>query len=411
MALINILEKSGARYREVSSSKDLNKSHLKLNDLGKFKDSTIHLFNSLYLMCRKENFKQGNLTPSGGLSVVGVNRLPTYWLRETTAGVDNPTYRSLELYIFLQNRLYGFIIGRPRETGTNTGLKFYKRFLEGWHLANKDISKYALEPNSAFALKLSIQKPLIKTIDNWYPATLSYYSFDHVYHLDIHEAYKGALIDKIPERQEVAQALDNKYQDHKDNKDTYNLAVGYCQSKYINYKYTYFAKIAIEWTRERVLAEARRIKQKGGLILGYNTDGVFYRMPDGKAYNDRFCGDSVGMFHNDREDMLWVPIKANWVCLDGYKDGVRGFYKALRGNFGYGEVKDYDDWNCWDDILKALSSEYSNSLLFDINKGYQIIKHEPLIKIKGGKIVNKTEEYLRKGISLSCQSKDYTSQE
>lgn len=375
----------GLIYRQLeptNNKKDIDRHGLKMNDFGGLSNSHLETINKVYRYFNNTKdlgFKQlvnKGITPSGGLEKNGVYYgSPYLWTKQIMRGNLNETIVSIELYVMYQDRLYGLTCGNPRRELTNTGTLNYRRFLHACKDCNIDIEKYKLpDLETAKKVKASIKSPLIFTIDNFYPEYLYFGYIDHVNHIDIHEAYRAGLYEHHPELAPVFEKIDEKYKEHHVNKDITNMTLGMFQSKYIGYRLSNLAKEAIEWTRNKVEAIAKQIKKAGGLILGFNTDGLFYRMPSGKIYHGEGEGEQVGQWQNDYTEMNWLPLGSNWVCLSGYdKHGHKGFYKAMRGQYKYSDVKPYETWDCWSDIVKALATQQYKEITFDEEKGWNVV--------------------------------------
>lgn len=403
------------QYRKLDpklNKKDIDRKGLYLNDFGSLSNSHLNLINKIYRYFNNNDDKaykklvNRGITPSGGLEKNGVYYgSPYIWIKPISRGNIDETIVSVELYLMYADRLYGFQCGKPRKDLTNTGTLNYRRFLHACKDCGVDIDSYKLpDLKTAQEVKASIKSPYIYTIDNFYPEYLYFGYIDKVNHIDIHEAYRAGLYEHHPELEPVFNKIDEKYKEHGVNKDITNMSLGMFQSKYIGYRLANLSKEAIEWTRDKVQAIASQIKKAGGLILGFNTDGLFYRMLDGSIYHGEGEGDKVGQWHNDYTEMDWLPLGSNWVCLSGYdKHGHKGFYKAMRGQYKYSDVKPYEAWDCWQDILKALATQEYKVVSFDDKKGWKvdIIKNE-LIKAdrNSTKPINITKKVLQERRSL-----------
>lgn len=410
MDLRKYLDKKKYQYREIKESetwkKRIDKKNMKCNFLGLLSNENIEPINVIYRhFATTENSLKLSLreiTPSGGLSKNSLYYgLPYIWLKPITRGNHAETIVCVDMYLFYDNRLYYFQCGNPRREKTKTGTINYRRFITACKENNVDLKKY--EVDNGKELKETIKAPLILTIDNLKPNYLTYGYINKVNHIDIHEAYRAGLYYYHPEFKNVFKYIDEKWPDHETNKAITNMTLGMFQSKYVGYKLTPLAKECIEWTRDTITNISLDIKRKGGKILGFNTDGVFYRMRDGSIYHGKGEGKEVGQWENDMTELDWLPLGCNWVALDGYKKGVRGFYKAMRGNYLYADEKPQEMWDCWEDILKALESQDLKDVTFDKKRGYKIdiIKDDEIIyKRQSVNPVDITNEYMKGGISL-----------
>lgn len=377
-ALLGAMSEKKYTFRSVEKKSHINKAKLRLNELP-VNESGCRVLNLIYRSFHDSpslwDYSRGSWSPSGGLSTDGVYiDQSKIWIDSQTEGLRLNQIGSVRIYVLIGYRLYGFIMGCPRKEKTRTGGIAIQKLLSSFKKVGVDITPYKVEEKEGLAIKESMAHPLIQCVE--LPLSLSAYGYVRgANHIDFHESYRGALEKKYPDLAKGFAQVDLDYPDHKENKDIINYSIGMFQSKYMQYAYSKISKDAIDGTHDAVYSLSERLKKEGYLILGWNTDGIWY-MPGRRAvppiYHGEGEGSKVGEWSNDYTDCDWCPISdgGNWVVLDGLKKGRRGFYKALRGNYGYSGVKAYEDWDCWDDVLKALDTAEIREIDFDEKKGW-----------------------------------------
>lgn len=365
-------------FKEIKEKRDINKFKMPFNNL-QLTQSAVSLMNMIYRSfsgCR--HFSKKEFTPSGGLSICGVELFGAYyWCRNNVKGFEDlKTIVSFEIYIYVGGRLYAFVCGQPRAELTHTGGVAVRKLLKCAKEVNFDLTKFREDNiDKAMDIKKSIQKPLISCL---YPILpLEYGGVNGVCHLDLNESYRGSLESKYPEFKVLFAEVDKEFPDHKENKDIINMSIGMFQSKYMGFAYSSLSKTAIDGTRQRILDISKDLLRRGYLILGYNTDGIWYKASDSSipsVYHGKGEGSKAGQFKTDYTDCFFIPMTqgGNWVVTKGKKKGKEGFFKALRGNFEYARTKEYEDWDSWDDISKAVTTEEVTTIFFDEDKGWRL---------------------------------------
>lgn len=378
--LADFLDRHHCPYKKVKSKKDINigggkkmyYTNLPLNE------SSFRFLNTIYSSFDgMRGFSKREITPSGGLSIQGVNPLMSYyWIKTIERGFLEKTIASFDLFVYIPGRLYGFTCGAPRLEIKKAGGVAMKKLVKCARAINFDLTKYK-DPNGV-ETKKTIAHPLIKCL---YPILpFEYGAVNGVCHLDLNESYRSRLVEAIPEFAPLFAEVDRQYPDHKENKDIINMSIGMFQSeRYMGANYANLSKIAIDGTRRKIEELSDDLLRAGYLILGYNTDGIWYRASSEKVpmvYHAKGEGLKPGMWKNDYTDCLFVPLSSggNWCVLKGKHYGKDGFWKALRGNFGYSAVKKYEDWDSWDDIVKAMESAEVPIIRFDEDKGWSLKK-------------------------------------
>lgn len=374
-------------YRKIKKKSDINikRGHgdIFYNNLV-MNEKSLNIVNTIYMafdgfrqICKKP------MTDSGGISTTGVNILfPYYWVMNVERGFFASYIVSFDLFVYLPGepgRLYAFTVGQPRREIKSAGGVAMKKLLGCARAINFDLTKYREKDvyTATWVTKPSIAHPLIRCLYPLLP--FEYGAVNGVCHLDLNESYRGCLEAVHPEFKELFAEVDKEYPDHQENKDIINMSIGMFQSKYMGYMYSGLAKTAIDGTRQRILDISKDMSKQGYLILGYNTDGIWYRNSTAslpQVYHGEGEGTKPWQFKTDYIDCLWVPLSkgGNWCVIDGLHRGHRGFWKALRGNFAYAQVKEYEQWDCWEDVVKAMESEEVSIITFEEDKGWKLTR-------------------------------------
>jgi len=261
----------------------------------------------------------------------------------------NNVLRGIIITVLIRNEVWVFKCGRltNNEKNTMTGTKAYAILKEELEKDGIDITSYVEEDGRKY--KEQIDK---------YPI-VNYYTkkeLDHVNHIDLVHAWPSALCRKHPEFTKTFKRLD---------KSVLNSALGYCQSKYIDYKLSKLSMIGINDTNELIYEMTRKMIMEDFVIVGYNTDGIWYM--DGKNQNRLYHDEKEGsnMFEW-KHDYIDVKFYAN---SDGQyyimKDGKYEF--KLRGYYQYETIKPREQWTDKQDFFKAIAS--SVYVVFDEEKG------------------------------------------
>lgn len=375
--LTDFLDRHRCPYKPIKERKDINLCGGKMGYTNlPMNESSIHFLNIIYhSFDGLHDFSRKEITPSGGLSIAGVNTLfAYYWIKNIERGFLDKTIVAFDLFVYVNFRLYGFTCGSARAEIKKTGGIAMQKLLTCAKAVNFDLTKYRAK--DGIAVKKTIAHPLIACL---YPILpLEFGSINQVCHLDLNESYRSRIAEAIPDFKVLFDEVDKEFPDHKENKDIINMSIGMFQSeRYMGANYANISKIAIDGTRKKIEEISDDLRKAGYLILGYNTDGIWYRSASSETpmvYHGKGEGNKPGGWKNDFIDCNFVPLSAggNWCVLKGKHYGKEGFWKALRGNYSYAEVKKYEDWECWEDIVKAMSSAEVAIINFDKLKGWSL---------------------------------------
>lgn len=244
--------------------------------------------------------------------------------------------------------------GKTEDNEAIPGSRAFKKF--------KDLcSKYKInlddyEIDNGEEVKKEIEKPLIYFKDEY-----KYCVTENVHHLDFHSSYPAGLAITHREFIPVIQEL----YDGRKKKPTYkailNETIGYMQSKSCcGAKWAHLSRDAIKNNNDRIRALTKELEEHGYVILGYNTDGIWYQGK--RPYRNEMCGSELGKWSND-----YVNCKFR-AKSDGAYEFIDkdGYHAVVRGSTKLDRVKDRSEWQ-WGDIFQdnAEVIEY----VFDKTKG------------------------------------------
>lgn len=213
-----------------------------------------------------------------------------------------------------------------------------------------DLESYALETKEdGLAVKGEIEKPLIQSI------VPDKEIFEHVYHIDFHSAYPGAMVETYPEFTKTFTRIYNNRKSGKDKDKLLKLAldasIGFMQSEYCSYKYALLSKAAINTNNKKMLALSDFIESQGGDIIAYNTDGIWYKRDEGPIHGEGE-GKNLGTWENDHFDCTWRCKGCNYEYLEvNQETGELVYTPVVRGFTRLDKIKPREEWK-WGEWLE-----------------------------------------------------------
>ena len=240
-----------------------------------------------------------------------------------------------------EGRLYQFTFwpGKDKEEEHGiTGVDALHRFKEK---CGEIAEKYALTNNDEIAkIKETIEKPLISLTS--FGNLFIDEEIENVKHLDIHSAYPAFLCKAHPEFYDYFNELYVGRHDHPEYKSYLNFCIGAMQSLKIRGKrYPELSRAGVNGTRDYILELTEKMRKQGFLVIGYNTDGIFYSHPDDLDYHDENEGDDMGQWRTDHhfEKIRFKSAGAYEYIENGeYHAVVRGIPKEISKNFTWGDI-------------------------------------------------------------------------
>lgn len=208
-----------------------------------------------------------------------------------------------------------------------------------------DLEKYKV--NNGEEVKKTIEKPLIGMK---YKMDINSKALDNVHHIDFHNSYPAGLCNTHPEFRPIIEPIyeQRRNPEYTDiNKAILNYTIGWMQS-YEPDKHRYaelatLSRDAIADNNKRLRTLATVLMMSGREVIGFNTDGIWYRGP---IYHGKGEGDKLGEWHNDHVNCLFRS-KSNG-AYEFIEDGKVNV--VLRGCTRLDIIKNRDEWS-WGDIF------------------------------------------------------------
>lgn len=186
---------------------------------------------------------------------------------------------------------------------------------------------------------------------------------DSVHHIDFHSAFPGALAETHREFRPMLEYLYKMRKEKPEYKQAMDMSIGYMQRKQ-NPIYARLSHDAIVRNNEKVLNLSRELSKAGREIVGYNTDGIWYR---GEIYHGKGEGKNLGEWENDHINCIFrARSKGAYEYIENGK-----YFPVVRGNSSYEREKPRDEWQ-WGDIFRGSLLQFE----WDESKGFILSKKE-----------------------------------
>lgn len=293
---------------------DINYRKIPVTTLSQDIDGVI-LFNSIYNWLKNSDFNSIVRTPSGGISIRNGNFNPPCWDNRKTSSSIELTIITIEKAYRVQFRRTDVDIdGKQKILSGRQAFRYFQAMCSNIGI---DMEKYAVQ--NGFEVKKNIPEPLI-----WADRLLLDQTYENVHHIDLHSAYPSGLVETHPEFRPVVEKLYNRRKTNQKLKDILNYTVGMMQSKIIGAVFAQLSLDAISWARNRVLEIADAVRDNGGTILLFNTDGFWYK---GDIYHGPGEGSKLTEWSNDHTNCTFRMAskgKYEYIQNDIYKPVVRG---------------------------------------------------------------------------------------
>lgn len=346
MSKIDKLDEILSEYDSIPCTFDINYVKIPVNHFD-ISEKGMNEFNKVYkaLLECKDEFFTITRTKSGGISKKELN-LPAYDIQYTN--------NSLELTI-LSDNAYRFLF-RTKYTkfdGGCSGREGFNTFKKVCEKHNVDLDKLAID--NGLEVKNTIEKVHIGLKDG-----LRDLIYEHVYHIDLNSAYVSGIMLSFPELEPVIKEI---YKERKNKnlpekqralyKSILNVFQGYAQSIWCRigkntYALSHLSKAGIAFCNRQVERIAKNIEDQGGLVLAYNTDGLFYIPAEEKTpYHDEYEGTELCQWKHDHNDIT-IRFKSD----GAYEYIENGKYTpVVRGSTRLDKVKPREEWK-WGDIYQ-----------------------------------------------------------
>lgn len=232
-----------------------------------------------------------------------------------------------------------------------SGRKAFEEFEKICKRHGVDLAEFAENDEKKAAANKQTIEPVKIEIDKKYIDV----ELHGVNHLDLNSSYLSGIGVAYPK---LRPALDWMYEHRKDSpilKSVMVAATGYFQSEWCKYKYAHLSAAGIAWNNRQIERLAQELRASGRQIIGYNTDGIWYRGP---VYHDEFEGSGLCHWKNDH-----INCKFRAKSDGAYEFVEDGKYTpVIRGTTRLDKIKSRDLWE-WGDIYK----EGGESIQFEWN--------------------------------------------
>lgn len=283
-------------------------------------------FNEVYHYIKTLRLNKMIRTRSGGISVAAEHKrrnIRSYSVKQRTNGAG------IEMVVVIGVNAWRF---QWRQTSDHKGHFNFRRFLQMCKTHKIDITKYAVDNGEE--IKKQITPAPIKLEHDIYKD--HWFKNGDIHHIDIHSSYPAGLAKAFPEFVPLIKDLYRKRKSDDDYKNLMNHAIGFFQSKYVNFKYAKLSKAAIDYNNDRIKQLAKLIKKHKGVILLYNTDGIWYKGP---IIESKDRGTGLGQWDYDYTNVKEFHIKSAgcFEFLDSkgnYVSKARGIQKELLHKMG-----------------------------------------------------------------------------
>lgn len=304
--------------------------------------------NFLLKICHKLGFHKAIRTPCGAFKRHRLNTIHGAYDMEVVKNSQNDVIKGYILTILLYDYYFKFSFGALKTKTENGGYGSWMSFVKACKECGINIEDYAISTEEGKEIKKEIESPLINVYNNTEV-------IEHVHHIDLHAAYPSIIIEHYPEFEPVFAKL---------KKPIGDIAIGYMQSKYINYKYAHLAKLAVNNVVAKIIHMSKVLELLGYKIVCHNTDGIWYYDKTGqnRMYHDKDEGPGFSHWEHDYIDVTFEGNSSGVYCF-WTKDGK--FNVRLRGFTKKDAEKPREEWT-YDDYFEAIYS--INNLWYDENK-------------------------------------------
>lgn len=357
------------RYKYVLNRENPNLIKIPVNAFKTSIDGVAQ-FNEVYHFLLKEakakRIYKLKLTPSGGICTKRTFKRETDNLIGTRMGII--TTSSKVDVILLTDVCYRFQLGitpQKKEDKYHAPTRtIFCKFKKELQKIGINLDDYAI--NNGLEIKQQIPKPLIYVTNERHIG--KNIIFNNVHHVDFKSSYAAGLVNTHPEFKPVIEKYYKKRHRFPNYKLFLNVVIGYMQSKICcKAKWAHLSRDAIKDNISRVESLADAVRQNGGEILLFNTDGFWYTGP---VYHGENEGAELGQWQND-----YINCKFRIKSKGAYEfitpDGQ--YHPIVRGLTNFDTQKPRSDWE-WGDIFRPTAEAVK--IIFTPDKGAEVIYGE-----------------------------------
>lgn len=295
--------------------------------------------NGLYKLLLQSDLYTITRTPTGTIAKHDIHHASGAWdIRKVYT--DSDGLKGIILTVILRGEVFVFKFGNFKTKDSDmTGSRAFRIFNKACKKHSIDINKYKI--SNGKSVKDEIESPYIRMF-------VKYKKIQRVNHLDINSAWSAGVCKDYPEFTSVMQELRSK------DKIIGNMALGYCQSKYIDYTLSQLSKSGVNNCNRQLDGLIKKLIEQGFQIIGLNTDGIWYKDATGKnrLYHDENEGHDLGQWKNDHIDCEFMAYSDGqyWFKENGQ------FNVRARGYYSYEQLKPREDWD-ETDFDKAMGTQ------------------------------------------------------
>jgi len=323
------------KIKKAKLCKKPNSKLIPVSELN-FTDDNIKFFNKLVKQCYSKKYNKIVRTVGGNISVKTLP--PAFDIRNTKS--------LIELTVIDCSGLYRLQLRNVKSEDIDNVLPGWKAFKEFYKLCldfNIDLKDYIIENGAE--VKTEIEKYIIKMGNEFFKDKIH----KNAHHIDFHSAFPSGLIETHPEFTGVITKLYNERKTNEIYKLILNATIGYMQSEpCCKARWAHLSRDAINRNNTKIRELAKRLEKSGRVILGYNTDGIWYV---GDIYHGKGEGSGLTEWSNDHTNCT-IRFKS----AGAYEFIENGVYTpVLRGHTKLDDIKPRSKWQ-WGDIYQDLAS-------------------------------------------------------
>ena len=284
-------------------------------------------------------------TRIGGIAIGNKLVFPAYDLRKTGT--------CAELTLLLPEGCWRFQfrskLNQEANPGGLSGAQAFNKFVDYCVRYGIDLESYAVENGEEIKATI-IPAPVGLT--NEYIKDVTWKG---VHHVDFHSSYPAGLVNTHEDFRDLIEFLYMRRKTSPECKAILNFSIGFMQSVTgCGARYATLSRDAIHDNNKRVKDLALRVKESGGLILCYNTDGFWYV---GDQYHGEGEGDQLGQWSHDHSNCIWRAKSGG--CYEYIEDGK--YNVVARGRTRLDNIKPRSEWT-WGDIYDEEADPITYSL-------------------------------------------------
>ena len=342
--LIKELGKRLSKYKSTPITRKLNYKAIPTNNIGISRESAKE-FNELIGLIHVIGFNRLQRTKSGGISIKKGNfRPPFYDVRVLKSCIE------LTIISRVMTRIQFRASWEGQEKDSIGGTQAFKEFVRVCKKHEINIEELAI--TNGKEVKETIEKAKINTE----PRIAGHLIKGSVHHIDFHSAYMGAIAEAFPILKPAIIEIFDGRKEKAINKGILTHTFGYFQSSCCGYKYSHLSKAAVEGINRKLEELTLKIKESGGEILAYNTDGIWYQREE--PYHGEGEGKGLFQWENDHVNCSIFFRSAGCYCYREF-DKESNRYKdhaVARGKYRLDKYKPRDKWTMSDFINDKLGA-------------------------------------------------------